>query len=34
MAKTLTDTWKSHAFPDESPAKEQVWAEEAERRRV
>lgn len=33
MAATLTDTWNKHAFPDDHPAKEQVWAEEAEQAR-
>lgn len=33
MARTLTDTWKEHAFPDEYPAKEQIWAEESQQRR-
>ena len=33
MAATLTETWNQHAFPDEYPAKEQIWAEESEQRR-
>lgn len=33
MAANLTDTWNAHAFPDDYPAKEQVWAQEAEARR-
>lgn len=33
MATTLTETWNAHAFPDDYPAKEQVWAQEAEARR-
>jgi len=33
MAVNLTDTWNAHAFPDDHPAKEQVWAQDAEVRR-
>ncbi|MEQ8694491.1 MAG: hypothetical protein RIC85_04085 [Gammaproteobacteria bacterium] len=33
MAVGLTDIWDRHAFPEETPAKEQVWAEKAEHRR-
>lgn len=34
MAIILRNTWNLHAFPDETPAKEQLWAEEAVARRV
>lgn len=33
MATILTETWNQHAFPDDYPAKERVWAEESEHRR-
>jgi hypothetical protein len=33
MAIQLKETWKLHAFPDDYPAKELVWAQEAEQRR-
>lgn len=34
MAINLTQSWIQHAFPDDHPAKEQLWADAAERRRV
>lgn len=34
MAITRTDSWQQHAFPGGNSAKEQVWAENAERRRA
>tara|TARA_R110002072_G_scaffold211424_1_gene368960 strand:+ start:11815 stop:12666 length:852 start_codon:yes stop_codon:yes gene_type:complete len=34
MAVNLIADWNKHAFPDDRPAKEELWAEEAERRRV
>lgn len=34
MATNLTQSWIQHAFPDDHPAKEQLWSENSERRRV
>lgn len=33
MVENLTDTWNAHAFLDEYPAKEKIWAQNAEARR-
>lgn len=32
LTQHLTQQWNSHAFPDDEPARELVWAEQAERR--